>query len=717
MRFQIAIMAALMAGLACPALGAEGQSSAKALVAAMPAEGIAAGRQVAADIVKLGPDGIRQIVDMLVTPGEGDDAKARFALNGVAMHVTRPGAEAERAMLAEVLVQAIEADKPVEVKRLLVGMLQLVGKDESIAALEKLLTHQDLGEPATRALVQIGSDKAKTALLTALPAAKNAQRVSIIQGLGDLRYKPAAAAIMAHAGSDDVNTRQVALVALANIGDPSSDEVLAKAANAQGRFERMQATNWYLLYAQRLAEDGNKARCAAICRELVKSRTAERNIVAGALRTLVLAHGNEAMADVLAAVDSDDKQLRIAAMELTQLMPGEAATAQMVAKMKQVSGERRGEIVGALGQRNDPAAAATVLEAIKDQDKAARMAATVALGRKPSAESIAALLAAIQVGQPDEVKLIQETLTRIPGPEVLATAAGGLAKGTPGVRVALLEILATRRATAHTETVFALTSDREAAVKTAAIRTLGDIGDGKMLPRMIDLLLNAPIASQQDEAQKAIVAICRRMPEGESRVRPVLLGLNQATGSKRAALLRVLSQIGGPWACEAVMADTNSGDAEVADAAIRALADWPDGSAIPSLLKLAQSTQKPNHRILALRGYIRLLALPNNRPTAQTVSLYKDGLGLAERPEEKRLALAGLSNVKDADALELASTYLDDQLLGTEAALAVVKIASPRRANDQPLRGEKVKAALQKVEETCKDETVRRQAKELLAKQ
>lgn len=697
------------------------QGQVKGLVAALPAEGVAEGRQVVGEIVKLGPGAVKELAGMLVAPGEGDDVKARTALNGLAMHVTRPGAEAERAMVAGALIEAMQAQGDVEVKRFLVSLLQLVGKDEAVGALAKVLLHAELGEPAARGLVQVGTETVAAELFKMLPRVTDAQqvtdaqRVTIIKGLGELKYKPAVAAITAYADHEDVNTRRVALFALANIADPGSAQTLAKAAEAKGRYERAHATNLYLLYAQQLAANGDKQQSAAICRELIKSRAGERNIVAGALRMLVMALGEEAMADVLAAVDSEDKQLRAAAMELTVLIPGESATGKMVAKMRQVAGERRGEIVGALGRRSDRAAA--VLEALKDPDKAARMAAAVAAGRKPAAENLAALMAAIQAGQPDEVQVIQDVLMRMPGPGMPAAVAAALAKASPALRVELLEILGARRATAHTDTVFALTGDAEPAVKTAAIRTLGDLGDGKLLPRMIDLLLNAQDASQQDEAQKAIVAICRRMPEGESRVRPVLLGLGHANGSKRAALLRVLSQLGGPWASEAVLADTNNADAEVADAAIRALADWPDASAVPHLLKITQSSQKQNHRVLALRGYLRLLGLPSNRPAAQTVAMFKDGLAVTERPEEKRLALAGLSGIRDVEALELAAGYLGDQLLGTEAAIAVVKIVSPRRANEQPLRGDIVKAVLQKIDETCKDETVRRQARELLAKQ
>lgn len=262
---------------ACGAAAAgEAPPPAADLVARMPSdEGIPPAQEDLAAIVKLGPDAVKDIAQLLVPQGKGDDAKARFALNGLAFHVTRPGAEAERKVVAEALVDALDAANDAEVKAFLMSMLQLTGKDEAVPALAKFLGDADLCEPATRALERIGTAAADEALAKASPPPR-ARPSGRSSALGERRVKAAVGAILPHAASGDATVRRLALYALANIGDPAAEGVLAKAAQAGAGYERAHATFLYLKFAGRLAEAGGKAECAKICRELIRTRTAPR---------------------------------------------------------------------------------------------------------------------------------------------------------------------------------------------------------------------------------------------------------------------------------------------------------------------------------------------------------------------------------------------------------------------------------------------------------
>jgi hypothetical protein len=111
-----------------------------------------------------------------------------------------------------------------------------------------------------------------------------------------------------------------------------------------------------------------------------------------------------------------------------------------------------------------------------------------------------------------------------------------------------------------------------------------------------------------------------------------------------------------------------------------------------------------------VQAYLRLLALPSSRPTTETIGMYQQALTAAQRPDEKRLALAGLSSIRTVESLKLVATYLDDEALAAEAALAAVKIAAPRNESEQPLRGPAVAEVLRKVANTAKDPAIRTQA-------
>jgi hypothetical protein len=74
------------------------------------------------------------------------------------------------------------------------------------------------------------------------------------------------------------------------------------------------------------------------------------------------------------------------------------------------------------------------------------------------------------------------------------------------------------------------------------------------------------------------------------------------------------------------------------------------------------------------------------------------------------MVLSGLSNTKSLTALQTAAGYLDDSALREEAEAAVVRLAESTRAGHP----QQTKAALQKVIEVSKNDSLRQQAQELI---
>jgi HEAT repeat protein len=111
-------------------------------------------------------------------------------------------------------------------------------------------------------------------------------------------------------------------------------------------------------------------------------------------------------------------------------------------------------------------------------------------------------------------------------------------------------------------------------------------------------------------------------------------------------LLSVLGKIGDNTALPVLTAALKDADAEVQTAAIRALAEWPAPEPVVDLLEVAENSDNKVHRILALRGFVRLLGLESERPAEETVAMYKEAMGLAADVSEKRRVLSGLANTK-----------------------------------------------------------------------
>ncbi|RJP33227.1 MAG: DUF1080 domain-containing protein [Candidatus Omnitrophota bacterium] len=303
------------------------------LVAKMPAQSVDEFNAIHAEIVQLGEERIAGLCRLLFPPGSGDDAKIRFAVSGVAKYASRNSANMDRKTVCRAFLRALENADDVEVKAFLMRQIQVVGKEEAVAPLSRYLSCEILCEPAAQALLAIQTANAAEALLQALPQSDGSRRITIIKALGDLQCKAAVKEILPFAESDDETTRCVALYALANIGDPSCAEVLAQAAEANTPYQRAQATSYYLLFANQLAENGETSLCSQICRKLIETRTdeSEANVQSAALRTLLGCEGENALQDLLAATKSVNQEVQAAALALAAQLPSEEMTKKWIA--------------------------------------------------------------------------------------------------------------------------------------------------------------------------------------------------------------------------------------------------------------------------------------------------------------------------------------------------------------------------------------------------
>ncbi|MBN1343529.1 MAG: DUF1080 domain-containing protein [Phycisphaerae bacterium] len=503
---------AIACGFVCmwvsASLGADVSSSVATLIAKMPAQNVAQENGLCAELIKLGAPGVADVCNRLVPPGKGDDTKARYALSGLARYVGRPGADAERRTVADAIADALKSAADDEVKAFLIRRLQLVGQETHLAQLSAFLTDKRLCEPATQAMLAIGGPKVSPLLLDALPKTPPENRVTVIKAMGDLRSEAAAAAIMPYATDQDAKVRMAALYALANMGCPSAVDVLAKAAQTTLRHERAEATSYYLLLARQIARK-DPARCANLCRELIKTRTAadDANVRSAALSALVGATGEQALDDLLAKMDGQDAQLQASALALASNIPGQAATAKWIDKAKAVSPPARARIVAMLGLRGDAAARATVLDALKDKDQAVRLSAVPAAIQLCGKDALSPLLAMLASATPDDVQAVRQGLLCMPGDGIPDAVAAALPNAPWTAKVALIDVLAARAAAKYLPVVYAQAGDAQRDVRLAVIRAMVPLCSDQDLPKAVALLVSAKDAAERAEAEKTLVTL------------------------------------------------------------------------------------------------------------------------------------------------------------------------------------------------------------------
>jgi HEAT repeat protein len=422
---------------------------------------------------------------------------------------------------------------------------------------------------------------------------------------------------------------------------------------------------------------------------------------------------NEAINIVLGILRSDDQDMQAAAIAMVKEMPGTEVTKALAKELPNLSAKSQVQLLSALGDRGDVAARPAVVTAVKSEDQSVRIAALRALGQLGDDSDVELLSQAAAGSTGDEQKAARDSLYRLRGPNVDKIILTSIPKADAKTKVELISSVGKRNITAGVSTLLETATDSDRKVRIESLRVLKVVAGPEQLPALVELLVNAKGPSDRTEAQKTIAAIAHRIEDKNRQAESVLAALPSVKETTpRCSLLNVLGRIGDNSALPVLTAALKDENVEIQTEAIRALADWPTPELLNELLKVAEGSDNKVHRILALRGFIRLLGLASARPADQTIEMYKKAMSLAPDAGEKKKVLSGLANMKSLAALDMAAGYLEDEALSVEAGAAVINIAGGVYA-DYP---EQAKDMLNRVIKTTKSDSLSQQARELITK-
>jgi HEAT repeat protein len=652
------------------------KSKVRTLVDRFPAQNTEERQNLASDVIGLGPEGILEICGMLIPPGTGDDTGARYALSALATHVSQKGMERERELYAKTLIKGLDRQTNKEVQAFLIRLLQRAGKEESVKPLKEYLADQKLCEPATQALLAIGTQGAEKALLKALKRATGANRITLIKALGELQSKEATKKILPFADDSNDALRQVTLFALANIGDPLAESALRTVSLEAPSYERTRAPSLYLLYARRLSESGHKKECVAICRQLIASYTApqESHIPCTALTLLADALGKNAFEDLLQAMDSPDQELRARALELADRVPGEDATAKWIEKLEAASPDVQAQIIAMLGRRGDATVLPVLREKLKSPHKFVKLASIPAAARLGKEVVFPDLLPLLRTDQKDEIAAVKQAMLGFPSQLLIPESVKILDNLPPPSRVALMEILSERHAKEHVDIFFAKAQSGNEDIRQAALKGLTNLACPQDLTRLIEMLLETESNQDIRLIQNAIVAAAIQIEDKENRAGLLLEALQSAKEEKQPGLLRPLSRIGGKNALRTVIGKTESENPQIQTVAISVLADWPDFEATEHLSAIWKDTENQKYLLVAIKGYGRLVH-ESDMDAEQKLERYKEVLGHVSYPAAKAVVLGRLGAIPSIDAFKIAASFLDMPEMRSQAAGAVARLA------------------------------------------
>ena len=584
---------------------------------------------------------------------------------------------AQRGQVEARLVAMLGSDASPDCKRWLCRELSVVASPASVPALSKLLADPAFAHLARWALERIPGHEATDALRNALPNAKGNHLIGLVNSVGRRRDPKAVAALSKLAADKDAALASAAIAALGKIGtEQALNAVSAVRKTAPNALQRV-ATDACLLCADRLVEAGKKDVAAGVYKQVYDAPGIEAFRVA-AFRGLLAAGDASAWQLILQNLRSDDPKMWPAAARFAREIPGTEGTQVLAAALPKLAPKPQALLIASLAARGDAAALPAVLAAAEHKDEGVQVAALDALGALGDAATVPALAAAAAAGTAPAKAAARRSLARLRGKGVDGAIAAAMKGAKPALRVELIAALGERGATDAVPALLAAAADADRTVKREAMKALGALADAKALPALVGMLVKATSGADLRRIAQTLGKVVGRVADPDAAAAPLLAALPKAEGKTRGALLAVIGRVPSDKALAALRAATKE-EGDPQDAAIRALAAWPDPRPMADLLAIARAAKSTTHKVLALRGFVAMAAMPSKRPMADTVKLFADAMKLAERPDDKKMVLAALAGIHHAAALDVALPCCADPALEAEAVAATLAIVKAVR--------------------------------------
>jgi HEAT repeat protein len=587
--------------------------------------------------------------------------------------------------------------------------LKRVGTAAAVPTLAELLTDGELAQDARDALTVMPCAAAGQALLAALDAAAGPLKAGIIDALAARREPGAVTRLVPLLLAADVDVARSAALALGTLGGAEAVRGLDAALAGGPPALRAAYCEGLLRAADQLRATGDRAAADALCRRLAGA--GQSAAVRTAAWTGLLAPGEPALAHLEQALDSADPAAEVAVVQcLVGLEGGPAVTQAVAERLPRLAPALRVALLASLARRGEAAAAAAVVVECGSADPRVRVAALAALGELGDASHVTLLTERAAATSGDERDTARAALCRLRRGEVTGSLLGMLRESSPAAKAEVMLALAQRGDAAACDALLAVARGADEAAAASALEALGTLAGAAQFAALTEVLVQATGKVVREAATTAVVSAGRRPGDLDAATATVLRAVEATTGEARAALLRAAGELGGAGAFARLRLALDDADPAVRTMAVRTLADVAGPEALPELLKLATASAEPTHRVLALRGYWRLVGLAEMSPLDERLRWCREGLAACTRPEERRLGLGQVSRLPLPAALELALAAEADEAVRAEAQLASVQVCRQIMASDRTAAG----ALLQRLATAGAVEQVKTEAKAAL---
>ncbi|MHB8957460.1 MAG: HEAT repeat domain-containing protein [Pirellulaceae bacterium] len=580
--------------------------------------------------------------------------------------IVQRGSVAERKTLEENLARVLGQGVSPAAVDFICRRLAIIGTSTCVPVLESLVKDPQRGAAARQALEQIPAVEAGHALLASLAHAEPSEVSALVQCLGARRDPAAVEPLLERLNSGQSTHLEEVARALAQIGDPRAVGALLNASTV--------SPHVLLTLAGNLAAAGHLPESLRVYEQLGASE--DPGVRAAVLRGLVTVDPDRNVERLLQALRGDNDRLRGQAADLLAQVCSEQVLSAVWAEFTGLPIPSQRVLLGKQWSRTPAMGRALAVRAIQSELPEIRcegLRVLTVVGDVSSVELLGRVAvddASLPVRQAAESALCH--LASAGTDEALIR---GLSDAPTVQHTLLIRVLRERRTRGAEPALLTSTESSDQAIRLEALGALEQLGDATLVPTLISCLLTAQTGEEQEAAERAIWRCALRSTDAVDPAAPLIAAFDKGSIPNRTLLLPVLGRVGGPQAARILYAARSDARPDVRAAAIRGLANWPDATMADELLQLARQSDLPEHRIWALRGYIRVVTIPGSRSADQTFSLLQEAWKVSTRNDERRLIVQRLPAVVCVRSLEMALSHLHDPALQQESVQAAAQLS------------------------------------------
>ncbi len=573
------------------------------------------------------------------------------------------------------LIGFLDSDATVAAKLEACRHLRTVGSERAVPALQRMLLKKETADTARYALEKIPGDRVDATLVQAMNGSRGGIKLGLISTLGHRRTADAVPVLLELAAGPDQDLAVAAAVALGNIGSSEAAVGLTEVLdNTKGEL-RGQMASALLACADNLRKSDQAGEANGIYIYLLNTPVPMPQKQAALLGKIELA-GSDANEVILGILNGKDSDLFTTAISQVPKTFDGSRVSLLCQRLSQLPSFNQEQLLAALSFYTQPVVLETATKALASTDNGVRTAALKTLSKVGDAGTAKVLVQHAAESRGMEQQIARTSLWELGAKGVDRAVLDALKSEDNSERQReLLKAVGERRILTGKDLLFTYAWSGDSRNRVEAMRSLRTVAISSDLPRLLDVLLAASDNTERQTMTSTVAVVAGKIVRPESRGLLVVHKLSQTEDvSARGDLYRVLGQIGDTSTLPLLLRAEKETNAEIQDAAVRALAEWPGPEPLEEVLRIAQTAQDPTHQVLSLQAYIRMVGLKEHDEPEEAVELLQMCVPQLKRTEEKMALLGLLPRYPCQDALKLAESFLSEEAVKEEAEVAVTRI-------------------------------------------